>query len=108
MSQNHESGANGIFSSLYQTRIKVMKGETTIINLSVIFSLVCLLFAPWLVVIGAVVALVLGYRFSMVRRAEGFSESWNSVVHTATSHVKDAAEQFGGRDRDSGNGGMEP
>lgn len=98
MSENHEANTSGIFSFLYQTRLQVKKGQTTIINLSFIFSLACLLLAPWLVVIGAVAALALGYRFSILRRAEGFSESWNSVVHSATDQVKGAVEQFGRND----------
>ena len=106
MSQNHEVNASGIFSFLYHTRIKVMKGETTIVNLSLAFSLVSLLCAPWLVVIGAVVALALGYRFSFVRKAEGFSESWNNVVHNATDHVKSAVEQFGKEEEDNSGSGM--
>lgn len=107
MSQNHEVNASGIFSFLYHTRVKVMKEETTIVNLSLAFSLVSLLCAPWLVVIGAVVALALGYRFTIVRRAQGFSENWNSVVHSAADHVKSAVDQFGGNNGDRPDGSME-
>lgn len=106
MSQNQQTNANGIFSFLYHTRVKVMKADTTIVNLSVLFSLVSLLCAPWLVIIGAVVALLLGYRFSIVKKAEGFSENWDSVVHKGAEQVKNVVEQFG-RNDEGNQGGME-
>jgi len=71
---------NSVFSFLYRTRVRVIKGSTTIMNLSLLFSLLSLLFAPWLVVIGCVVALVLGYRFSVAGNDPGFTESFHNVV----------------------------
>ena len=53
--------ANNVFSVLYRTRVKVQKGDTPILNLSLIFSIIAVCSAPWLAVIGLVVALVLGY-----------------------------------------------
>ena len=51
--------ANNVFSVLYRTRVKVQKDDTPILNLSLIFSVVAVCSAPWLAVIGLVVALVL-------------------------------------------------
>ena len=61
---------------------------------------------PWLVIIGAVVAMLLGYRFSLIKKAEGFSESWNNVVHKGAEQVKNVVEQFGKND-EGNQGGME-
>ena len=61
--------ANNVFSVLYRTRVKVQKDDTPILNLSLIFSIIAVCSAPWLAVIGLVVALVLGYRFSIERNA---------------------------------------
>ena len=51
--------ANNVFSVLYRTRVKVQKDDTPILNLSLIFSIIAVCSAPWLAVIGLVVALVL-------------------------------------------------
>lgn len=107
MSQNTNSNGfdkGSLFSFLYRTRIKVMKGNTTIVNLSVIFSVIALLSAPWLVIIGAMVALALGYRFSMERNAEGFSGSFGNVVRGAASTVKSAVESFTSEQGEAQNG----
>ncbi|MCE5344113.1 MAG: DUF4342 domain-containing protein [Eubacteriales bacterium] len=95
MENNTQTNGNektGLFSFLYRTRIVVSKGETTIVNLSVLFSIIALLCAPWLVVIGAIVALVLGYRFSISHNAAGFAKDFEHVVKDAASNVKHAVE----------------
>lgn len=96
MTQNNNNGLdkNNIFSFLYRTRIKITKGDVTILNLSLIFFILSLLCAPWLVVIGCIVAMVLGYRFGCERNAQGFSGSFDHVVHDAASNVKSAVETF--------------
>lgn len=95
---------SSLFSFLYRTRIKVMKGNTTIVNLSLIFSGIALLSAPWLVIIGALVALALGYRFSMERNAEGFSGSFGNVVRGAAGTVKSAVDSFTSEKGETQNG----
>ena len=50
-----------VFSFLYRTRVKVTKDETPILNFSLLFTIVAVVCAPWLAVIGLVVALALGY-----------------------------------------------
>ena len=79
---------NSIFSFLYCNRVKVTKGSTPILNLSLIFSLLGLLSAPWLVVIGVVVALMLGYKFGFERNAAGFSGDFDTVVKGAANNVR--------------------
>lgn len=92
--------ANNIFSKLYRTRIKVTKDSTTIINLSLAFSIVSALLAIWLVVIGVVVALLLGYRFSIQKDAPEFSGDLKEVVDDAADNVKDVVRSFTGKDDD--------
>lgn len=92
--------ANNIFSKLYRTRIKVTKDSTTIINLSLAFSIVSALLAIWLVVIGVVVALLLGYRFSIQKEAPEFSGDLKEVVDDAADNVKDVVRSFTGKDDD--------
>lgn len=91
--QNHTTHSNGRwFSVLYRTRVKVSKGEIPILNLSLLFSILALLSAPWLVVAGFIVALVLGYRFGVERNAEGFTSDFQEVVRDAAGNVKAAVD----------------
>ncbi|MBP3541605.1 MAG: DUF4342 domain-containing protein [Clostridia bacterium] len=89
---------NNIFSTLYRTRIKVTKDSTTIINLSLLFTIVSALLAIWLVVIGAVVALLLGYRFSIQKNAPEFTGDLKEIVEDAGDNVKEVVRNFTGKD----------
>ena len=89
---------NNIFSTLYRTRIKVTKDSTTIINLSLLFTIVSALLAIWLVVIGAVVALLLGYRFSIQKNAPEFSGDLKEIVEDAGENVKEVVRNFTGKE----------
>lgn len=95
-----KKGAKGIFNFLYRLRLKVKKGDVTIINLSALFMLVVLLFAPHICVIGLIMALVLGYRISAERDSKDFSaDSFDSMVRGAKENVQHTvnsfAQQFG-------------
>jgi heme/copper-type cytochrome/quinol oxidase subunit 2 len=89
---------NNIFSTLYRTRIKVTKDSTTIINLSLLFTIVSALLAIWLVVIGAVVALLLGYRFSIQKNAPEFTGDLKEIVEDAGDNVKEVVRNFTGKE----------
>jgi heme/copper-type cytochrome/quinol oxidase subunit 2 len=89
---------NNIFSTLYRTRIKVTKDSTTIINLSLLFTIVSALLAIWLVVIGAVVALLLGYRFSIQKNAPEFTGDLKEIVEDAGENVKEVVRNFTGKE----------
>jgi len=86
----------GFFSVLYRTRLMITKGDTTIVNLSLLFSVISLLCAPWLVIVGAIIALLLGYKFAINRNAEGFDKDFEHVVKDAADHVKHAVEDVTG------------
>ena len=96
--ENNTANKTGFFSLLYRTRIVITKGETTIVNLSLLFSIISLLCAPWLVVIGAVIALVLGYKFAIDRNASGFATDFEHVVKDATDNVKQVVDKVTGAD----------
>ncbi len=82
------------FSVFYGTRIHVRKDETPIINLSLLFTLLAILSAPWLAVAGAIVALALGYQFSIQKNAPGFSADLEDVVQGAARNVKNAVDSI--------------
>lgn len=85
---------NHVFSTLYRTRIKAQKGDTPILNLSLLFSMAALFTAPWLVIAGLAVALVMGYHLSVERDAPQFSGNFQEVVNDAASNVKSAVDSF--------------
>jgi len=78
----------GFFKAMYSTRIKMRRGDTPILNLSVLFSIIALLTAPWLVIGGVLVALILGYRLSIDNSGEGFEGSFEEVVENSKKNVK--------------------
>ena len=82
------------FSVLYRTRVKVHKGATPIVNLSLIFTLFAAGSAPWVAVTGLVIALILGYRFSIERDSPDFAGSFGDVVHSASQNVQNAVDSF--------------
>ena len=84
---SHKKGS-GVFGLMYRTRILVSKGNVTIVNLSLFFTLLVLLFATWVAVAGFVLALILGYRISFERNSSPFSDSWDNVVKHAASNAK--------------------
>ena len=101
---NNNTSKPGFFNLAYRTRLVIRKGEATIVNLSMIFSVISLLCAPWLVIIGAIVALLLGYRFSIDRNATAFDKDFENVVKDAANNVKSAVENVTGTHHDGDNG----
>ncbi|NLO86331.1 MAG: DUF4342 domain-containing protein [Clostridiales bacterium] len=90
--KKEQTGSYGIFSSLYRTRVKINKADTPIINLSLLFMILATISAPWIVIIGVIVALVLGYRFSIEKNAQGFSDNFQDIVNDAAGNVRAAVD----------------
>ena len=80
------------FSMLYRTRIRVDKGDVSIINLSLLFCVLAVLTAPWLMAGGAIAALALGYRFAIEKNAPGFSGDFDEVVRDAARNVQNVVD----------------
>ena len=78
------------FSKMYRTRFRASKNGETVLNLSLLFSLIALLSAPWLVILGLIAALVMGYRFSIDRNGLGFEQNFDDVVRNAAVNVRQA------------------
>ena len=58
---------------MYQTRVKIHKGETPVLNLSVLYAVPCLVCAPHITVAGIIVSMILGSRFSFSQMDENFA-----------------------------------
>ena len=70
----NRGGFGEFIRKMYRTRIKIHKGDTAVVNLSVLYALPCLVFAPHITVFGVVAAMILGYRFSMSQMDADFAE----------------------------------
>ena len=85
---------HNIFSTMYRIRFRASKNGQTVVNLSLLFCIIALLSAPWLVIIGAIAALVMGYRFSVDKNGLGFEQTFDDVVRNAASNVKNTVNGF--------------
>lgn len=84
-----------MFDALFRFRLVMRKGDITVLNLSVLFLLFALFTAPWLVVIGTLVALVLGYRIATDRESSAFSQdTLESMLHRAGDNVRNTVNTF--------------
>ncbi len=82
----------------YSTRLKVTQGEKTVVNVSLLFVLVCLIFAPYLTIFSVVLSLVMGYkvRIETTERAEqtDLEETFRHAADNLRTSVKDLAGAF--------------
>lgn len=83
------SGFMSFLYMVYCMRLKVRKENVTIVNFSVIFCILCAVFAPYLAIAGCVIALILGYRFAFVKHDPDFDhEDLESKFQHAADNVK--------------------
>ena len=81
--------ALNFIQKLYRSRLKIHKDNTPIINISVLFAAACLLFAPHLTIVGIIISMILGYRFSFTKMDEAFSaENLEKMVRSAAQNAK--------------------
>lgn len=91
--ETRKATAMNWLQKMYRFRLHVNKKGTTVLNLSVLFSLACLLFAPHLTVIGLILSLVLGYQFSVTKDDTDFaSENLEKMVRNAAQNAKASVE----------------
>ena len=90
-----------VFQLLYRFRLKIKKDDITIINLSILFVIFAMLFSPWVVIIGLLFALVLGYRIRLDSKSREFEDisledtikhAGENIKHTVDSLIRDVEE----------------
>ena len=99
----NKQGVMNLFQRLFRFRLKIKKGEITIANLSMLFSLLALLVSPHLVIFAAILVMVLGYSVSFDRNDPDFAkDNLEKMVRNAAQNVKtsvsDMARTFTGDD----------
>ena len=79
----------------FRARVKVRREDTPILNISALFAALSLLISPHLVIIGAIIALVLGYKFSFDKHDHAFDgENLERTVRSAAENVKHSVNDF--------------
>ena len=81
--------ALGFLQKLYRSRVKIRKGDTGIVNVSILFAGLCLLLAPHMTIAGVIVSMILGYQFSFTGMDPDFStDSLEKMVKNAAQNAK--------------------
>ncbi len=89
--RGRRKGLVGALSWLYRTRIKVRRGNTMIVNLSVLFMILSLFISPRLAVIGLIISLLCGYKINLDKNDEEFAaSSIESMVRGAADNVRES------------------
>ena len=79
----------------FRARVKVRREETVILNVSTLFAVLALLLSPHIVIIGAIIALVLGYKFSFDKHDHAFDgENLERTVRSAAENMKASVSDF--------------
>ena len=99
--KTRKSGFFSVLRSLYCIRVRIRREESVVINFSIIFCVICLIFAPYFTIISSIAALALGYRFSFTMHDGEFEEAdlENTFQHAAEnvkSSLGDMARSFTG------------
>ena len=90
-----KSDAMNLVHKCYRARVKVRREDTVILNVSALFAVLSLLISPHLVIIGAIVCLVLGYKFSFDKHDHAFDgENLERTVRHAADNVKASVNDF--------------
>ena len=83
------------FGKLYRFRLKVKKDNAIIVNLSLLFGILALIVSPHLVLIGLILALILGYRISFDKKDPAFvGANLEKMVRNAGENVRESVSDF--------------
>lgn len=94
-SHRRSGGLSTLMSKLYRFRLKVRKGDTVILNLSLLFSILAVLVSPHLVIVGAIIALILGYRIGFDTNDKDFeAENLERMVRNAAQNVRSSVSDM--------------
>ncbi len=79
----------------YRARVKIRREDTVILNVSTLFAILAVLVSPHIVIVGAIVALVLGYKFVFDKHDHAFDgENLERTVRNAAENVKASVNDF--------------
>lgn len=91
----NSSDLSKFFGKLYRFRLKVKKDNVIIVNLSLLFGILALIVSPHLVLIGLILALILGYRISFDKKDPAFAgANLERMVRNAGENVRESVSDF--------------
>lgn len=91
----NKSAVMDLIHKCFRARVKIRREDTPILNVSALFAVLSLLISPHLVIIGAIVSLVLGYKFSFDKHDHAFDgENLERTVRNAAENVKTSVNDF--------------
>lgn len=94
-SANGKQKHKNIFYILYRLRLKIRKENIVILNLSALFLIFALLFAPWVVIVGVLFALVMGYHIRIDRQSKEFEDvSFEDSIKHAGENLKHTVDSM--------------
>jgi len=86
---NNGNKAVGILQKLLRYRLKIDRKGTPIVNISSLFALACLIFAPHMSIVGVVASLLLGYHIKLDTEDE--DQELEERIRKAADNVKKTA-----------------
>lgn len=90
-----KNGLMDLLGKLYRARLCIKKGDTTVVNLSSLFCIATLIFAPHLLIASAIISLVLGYKFSFISNDPAFQgDNLERMVRNAADNVRTSVNDF--------------
>ena len=87
---NKGSKAAGILQKLFRFRLKIDRKGTPIVNVSSIFALACLIFAPHMSIVGVVASLLLGYHINL--ESDDNDTELEERIRNAAANVRTTAK----------------
>lgn len=91
----NKSAVMELLHKCFRARVKIRRDDTVILNVSALFAALSVLISPHLVIVGAIVALVLGYKFSFDKHDHAFDgENLERTVRNAAENVKSSVNDF--------------
>lgn len=91
----NKSNVMNLVHKCFRARVKIRREDTPILNVSALFAALAVLISPHLVIVGAIIALVLGYKFSFDKHDHAFDgENLERTVRSAAENVKSSVNDF--------------
>ena len=96
-----KKNSGNILQKLYNYRFRIDRNGKTIVNLSSLFSLACLLLAPHMTIAGVIISLLLGYHIEFVNEADDTDiedrilQAADTVKKTASAAVRTIRDEVG-------------
>ena len=92
---DNATGLKKLFNTLFRIRLMVSRDGTVVANLSSLFVMAAVIFAPHVVVVGVIASLLLGYRVNVKRNDPAFAaDNFDSMVKTARANVQNTMQGF--------------